>query len=438
MKPIRILACLLAIPIAAGAGAAESTTRPNIVFIISDDQGWNDYGFMGHPHIDTPRLDQLAAESLTFERGYTPVPLCRSSLSSIVTGLYPHQHGVTGNDPTLPGKGSNGQTGRPNPQNAPLYQAVVDNFARQPNLIRDLTSKGYISYQTGKWWEGDPTKTAGFSEAMTVGTGKGDRHGGAGLAIGRDGLGPIRDFISREKDKPFLVWYAPLLPHAPHTPPQDLLEKYLELAPSESVARYWACIEWFDRTCGELIDLLENAKLRENTMIIYVCDNGWIQDPAKRDRFLERSKRSPYEGGVRTPIMISWPAGLKPRRDKEHLATTLDLWPTLAGLLKTQCPDGLPVINLTDMRTLGSRNTIFGETYSHDIADVHRPAGSLENRWLVSGDWKLIAPYPAKRPRAEPELYQVSRDPDEKVNLSAAEPDRVRELTVQLDTWWNP
>src|SRR5438552_1926185 len=121
----------------ASARAADQAMPPNIVFIISDDQAWSDYGFMGHPHIATPRLDRLAAESVTFQRGYTPVPLCRPSLSSIVTGLYPHQHGVTGNDPQLPDPGVNAMTARTNPKYARYYETMIGNFSRQPNLVRD-------------------------------------------------------------------------------------------------------------------------------------------------------------------------------------------------------------------------------------------------------------------------------------------------------------
>ena len=92
----------------------------------------------------TPNLDRLAAESLTFKRGYSPVPLCRPSLASIATGLYPHQHGVTGNDPDLPDKGANAMAGRGNPNYARYYQTIIENFRRQPNLVRDLTGRGYV------------------------------------------------------------------------------------------------------------------------------------------------------------------------------------------------------------------------------------------------------------------------------------------------------
>jgi arylsulfatase A-like enzyme len=430
--------CLTAIVIASSLLPVASAAKPNIVFIISDDQAWSDYGFMDHPQISTPRLDRLAAESLVFQRGYTPVPLCRPSLATMITGLYPHQHGVTGNDPALPEKGINAQTGRSNPKFARYYETIVNNFARNPNFVRDLTKSGYVSLQTGKWWEGDPVKTAGFTHAMTAGTGKGDRHGGKGLEIGREGLQPIREFVEQAGDKPFLVWYAPMLPHTPHTPPDDLLQKYLKLAPSAPVAKYWACVEWFDQTCGGLLDLLEEKKLRENTIIIYVCDNGWIQKPDKANMFAPRSKLTPYEGGVRTPIMISWPARLKPRMDKEHLASTVDLWPTLASLLKTGTPDGLPGIDLTDEKAVAKRTAIFGEQYAHNIADVDHPTRSLENRWIIDGWWKLILPDSRNRPDAKPELYDLRKDPWEKNDLSAAEAERVKTLSGQSDQWWKP
>ena len=419
-------------------GTAAAPVEPNVVFIISDDQAWSDYWFMGHPHIATPSLDRLATQSLVFERGYTPVPLCRPSLASIATGLYPHQHGVTGNDPALPDPGVNAMAARGDAKYARYYETVISNFARQPNLVRDLVSRGYLALQTGKWWEGDPVKTAGFTDSMTQGTAKGSRHGDMGLAIGREGLEPIYKFIERAGDQPFFVWYAPMLPHAPHTPPDDLLRKYLKSAPSEPVARYWACVEWFDRTCGELLDYLDRKGLRENTIIVYTCDNGWIQNPGKANQFAPRSKRTPYEGGVRTPILISWPGRVKPGLDKEHLASNLDLWPTLAALLKTPTPKGLPGLNLTDARAVARRTRIFGEQYAHNIADVDEPTRSLEHRWVIDGWWKLIVPNSRNVSDESPALYNLRNDPWEQNDLARKETRRVKQLTRHLDAWWKP
>lgn len=415
-----------------------SGAKPNILFIVSDDQGWGDYSFQGHPHVATPSLDRLAAESLVFTRGYTPVPLCRPSLATMMTGLYPHQHGVTGNDPTLPDKGVNAMASRNNPKYRRYYETIIGNFAGRPNLVRDLVAHGYVALQTGKWWEGDPIQRAGFTQAMTAGTGKGDRHGGAGLEIGRQGIAPVTQFIEAAGGKPWFVWYAPMLPHTPHTPPADLLEKYLKLAPSEPVARYWACVEWFDQTCGDLLRYLEEKKLRDDTIVVYVTDNGWIQDPAKANRHASRSKLTPYEGGVRTPIMVNWRGKVQPRRDQENLASTVDLWPTLASLLKTKTPEGLPGIDLTDSAAVAARRAVYGEQFAHNIANVDAPTQSLEHRWIIEGEWKLIVPDPRNCPDAKPELYQVSRDPGETSDLAAAEPAKVKELSGKLDGWWKP
>ncbi len=393
---------------------------------------------MRHPHIKTPNIDKLAAQSLLFERGYSPVPLCRPALASIVTGLYPHEHGVTGNDPVLPDTGVNPMAARGNPKYARYYSGIVDNFSRHPNLVRDCVSRGYLALETGKWWEGDPVQTAGFTHAMTQGNAQGSRHGDAGLDIGRKGLQPIYSFIEGTGTKPWLVWYAPMLPHAPHTPPDGLLQKYLKVAPTPPVAHYWASVEWFDRTCGELLDYLDQNGLRTNTVVIYTTDNGWIQDAAKTNRFAPRSKLTPYEGGVRTPIMISWPGRIAPRRDKRHLASNVDLWPTLAALSKTPLPGELPGIDLTNTRAVATRKRIFGEQYSHDIASVDTPTRSLERRWIIEGWWKLIAPNSRTLPDRKPELYNLRNDPWERLDLTDKEPRRAKSLLRRLDEWWKP
>ena len=419
-----------------GVCSAAASPRPNVLLIISDDHGWSDYGFMGHAEIRTPALDRLARESVVFERGYSPVPLCRPALASIVTGLYPHQHGVTGNDPDLPDKTVNPQTQRTNPRFQPYYEKLVARFASHPNFIRDLTARGYVALQTGKWWEGDPVKTAGFTHAMTRGEGKGGRHGDAGLAIGREGLAPIYDFIRGNRGKPFVVWYAPMLPHAPHNPPPALLERFQKPGVPPAVAAYRACVAWFDQTCGDLLDFLERENLRTNTLIFYTADNGWVQDPDKPNRPAPRSKLTPYEGGVRTPLMISWLGQLKPRRDRDHLASNVDIWPTLAALLQIEAPDGLPGINLTDVRAVRRRQHIFGEHYPHNVLDVEAPTRGLEHRFVLSGRWKLILPASATAGAASAELFDLKKDPWELRNLAAREPKRVQELIRVLDHWW--
>ena len=140
-------------------------------------------------------------------------------------------------------------------------------------MPRLLTREGYVSLQTGKWWQGSYTR-GGFTNGMT----RGERHGDDGLKIGRETMQPVYDFISAaERDKkPFFVWYAPMMPHEPHNPPQRFVDKYAKVAPTLKVAQYWGMCEWFDETVGQLLKYLDDQKLADNTIVIFIVDNGWI------------------------------------------------------------------------------------------------------------------------------------------------------------------
>lgn len=414
--------------------------KPNILFLLSDDQAWADYGFMGHPHIETPAIDKLAASGLTFQRGYTPVPLCRPSLASILTGRHPHQHQITGNDPAPPNKTKEKEGTPPTPSPAAINNEITKTWQSHPNWIRSLKESGYRSLQTGKWWENNPVKQGDFTQGMTLGKPeKKARHGDKGLTIGRKSLQPIKDFISEPSEKPWFVWYGVFLPHTPHNPPKELLEKYLLKTENPNLAAYWACCEWLDNTIAELITMLEESGELENTLIIYTCDNGWIQSPNQLNHFAPRSKRTPYEGGVRTPIIFSWKDKIIPRFDTENLASNLDIWPTAAALCKTPLPENLEGINLTNFTEVETREAIFGASYLHDIIEHGNPQKSLTSRFIIDGNWKLISPTPLLgQLDTQPELYFITKDPYEKENLAKNYPQRVRALSAKINAWWTP
>ncbi len=395
---------------------APAAERPNVVILLSDDQGWSDYGFMGHPAIKTPRLDRLAAESVTFTRGYVPSSLCRPSLMSLITGLYPHLHLVTGNDP-------------PKGTDRNLMLKHVRRLATLPKL---LSEQGYASFQSGKWWEGNFAE-GGFTAGMTHGdVTRGGRHGDDGLTIGRQGNQPVYDFLAANRGKPFFLWYAPMLPHAPHTPPERLLVKYRDQTDSIHIARYWAMCAWWDEQCGELLDHLDQQGLAENTLVVYLTDNGWIQN-AESPQFAPRSKRSPYEGGIRTPIMLRWPGRLKPRRDDLALVSSLNIAPTIlaaCGLSPTKDMSGQSLLDVAAGST-GGRDTLQGEIFEHDIPDIDRAEPGLVYRWCIQGDWKLIQSADGKRR----ELYNLKADPREEKDLATVEPERVQQLAALLKPW---
>lgn len=423
-------ASLLIIVLALTSWAAD---RPNVVLIISDDQAWSDYGFMGHPEIRTPNLDQLASEGLLFRHGYVTAPLCRPSLATIITGLYPHQHGITGNDPALPDGGGLKQRGNPKYQHH--YETLTRRIETHPTLPRMLAQHGYVSLQSGKWWEGTPAR-GGFSEGMTHGDpARGGRHGDEGLKIGREGLLPIRDFIDRAvaDDKRFFLWYAPFMPHTPHTPPERWLAGYRDKAP-EHVARYWAMCTWFDETCGELLDYLAQKDLTENTLIVFIADNGWIQRPDSKG-YARRSKRSPYEGGIRTPIIVRWPAKVKPNQQSETLASSIDIAPTVLAACGFRATHAMAGVNLLDENARQQRQQIFGAAYAHDVADVDNPTKSMKQCWTIHRPWKLIVPNASHAWRTC-ELYNLDIDPHEKHNIIGTQAKYAAALHEELRSWW--
>src|SRR5688572_18827766 len=163
---VAILTLFLLLPWTNEAAARETSSPPNIVLIISDDQAWNDYSFMGHPQIRTPNIDRLAKQSLAFTRGYVPSSLCCPSLASILTGRYPHQHKITSNDP--PFDETDKSAGRKSQEYLRGREQMNVLMDRVPTLPKILSERGYLSFQTGKWWQGN-FRRGGFTHGMTDG-----------------------------------------------------------------------------------------------------------------------------------------------------------------------------------------------------------------------------------------------------------------------------
>ena len=426
----------------ASTSIAVAEERPNIVMIISDDQAWTDYGFMGHDAIETPNLDRLASQSAVFKRGYVPTALCRPSLMTLITGHYASVHGVTGNDPS-PKYAERGSE-LYNQRRAQLI-SYIDRFETLPEL---LAEQGYVSHQSGKWWEGNFSQ-GGFTAGMTRGfPERGGRHGDDGLKIGREGMKAVTDFVDQAvaDEKPFFLWYAPFLPHTPHTPPERLLKKYQTKDRPVTIAKYYAMCDWFDETCGTLLNHLDQAGVSDNTLVVYVTDNGWIQNPAKNG-YAPRSKQTPYEGGIRTPILYSWPGKIAPSERKE-LSSSIDIVPTLLAAAGVKIPEDLPGLDLLDELTSSTpihRNQIFGEGFAHDIADVEKPEASLLYRWTIRDQWKLLLTYDGEvnryqstHPRTErgPQLFDLVQDPTEQRNLAGQHPELVQELAKSIEGWY--
>lgn len=444
--------------------SGQAADRPNIVYIISDDQTWSDYGYMGNGSVHTPNLDRLAARSARFPNGYLTTSVCRPSLVTLMTGLYPHRHLVHFNH------GPPGNAAFNRIATAKAYvetrSAEFELIRRVPTLPRLLAEAGYRCLQTGKFWEGH-WKNGGFTEGMTTFTGPpasqtygGGRklpggeivahgNGDHGLAIGRETMEPIEDFIldCEAEEIPWLVWYAPYLPHQPHDSP----ERFYEVAkvkpgvdPHE--LPYYAAIAQFDETVGRLIRFVEANSDPENTIFVFVADNGWSPskqpEKARPEEFAhtKTSKRAPFDEGVRSPILVRWDGRVAPATHPEPVSS-IDIVPTLlkaAGLPETAW-SAMPGVDL-----LGGHDperAVFGEIYPGDASVLGHPERDIAYLWVRKGNHKLIVPY-GDRPWGGyldgEALFDVVEDPREQRNRigEAGVATVAEDLRATLEQWW--
>ena len=444
--------------LAAGEAArADADHRhPNIVMIISDDQSYRDFGFLGNDLVRTPHIDRLAAASARYPAGYVPMSLCRASLATLLTWLYPHQHGIHFNHPP-PGYG------KMRDMTAAQYRATraqTDDLIRNaPTLPALLARHGYATLQTGKHWEGHYAN-AGFTHGMTLarpagrlgdvtGTRKQTNgewvahgNGDAGLVIGRETMRPIRDFIATHAGRqPFFVWYAPFLPHTPYNAPPEYERGVRANGAPPHLVPYYANIAWFDDTVGALLAYLEEKALLDSTLVVFVVDNGLRPDPAQPTRQDARSKYSPYEDGLRTPILLRWDGRTRPG-DHPQPVSTVDLVPTIlsaAGLIREVTPrmrgrDLFPsAVGAEDLSPV----SVFGAIYPSDAASLGQPSRHVRGRWVRDGAFKLIVPGPGPRPLPTA-LYDLAGDPGETTNLAASPvlTNRIARMKRLLDEWW--
>ncbi|MDB4679386.1 sulfatase-like hydrolase/transferase [Planctomycetaceae bacterium] len=447
-------------------GNLHAADSPNIVLIISDDQAWTDFGFMGHPHVKTPHIDRLAKQSARYPNGYVPTSVCRPSLVTLLTGLYPHQHGVHFNHPP-PGNSALSKMTKPEYHHTRDQASYLIRSA--PSLPRILGDNGYQSFQTGKFWEGH-FRNAGFTHGMTVDVASpepayGNRklpdgslvahgNGDAGLNIGRDTMQPIADFLDAHGKQPFLLWYAPFLPHEPHNSPEKYRTPY-ENNPAvpKHLVDYYASCSQFDNTVSQLMQMIEARSLTQNTIFVFVIDNGWQPKETAHSQTGKypvdiRSKRSPFDYGLRTPILIRWDGHVKPATHKA-LCNSVDIVPTILDAVGCKEFSGkMPGRSLLPSameKTPLADGPVFGEIYPGDATSLGHPSRDIAYRWVRDGRWKLIVPH---RQRGDiwrnyvktVSLFDVVADPHEQSDLSknTQQQQRIQKMSKLLDDWWTP
>jgi len=408
---LRVVAVALAI---AGCGRAPDPP-PNIVLVIGDDHGYPDAGFMGSSIAETPNLDRLADEGTVFRVGYSTASLCRPALRSFLTGLHPIQFDRRRQHLERAGAGR-----------APLRER----FHTLPAL---LAERGYASFQSGKHPEGAYTDT-GFTHGMTTAAGRKGRL--QGIQIGRETMQPLFEFIDAHREQPFFVWYAPQLPHLPHDPPEAYLARYKDRGLPWFSPGYYGSVTWLDATVGALVAHLEQAGVRERTLLVYVSDNGW-QPPGPGvdyDYLLggARGKKSLYELGFRTPILFHWPERIAPGSQRDELVSIVDLFPTLLGFAGAAVPENRPGRDLRPLLADPSpdrapRRELVGTAAAlRTDRDGATPGGAF----LRSDRWHYLSYNDGREA-----LFDVVADPEETRDIVAENPDVARAARARILEW---
>lgn len=457
-RPRRLIAFVLALllPLSLPASAQEAPAPAGFVIIVADDLGWSDLGAWGNDFIDTPNIDRLAAEGMRFVDFYAPSPLCSPSRAALETGLHPVRTGFTDH---LPGYDR---------RHAPLRPLLNERFYLDPDLttIADvLSGAGYATAQFGKWhlalgafWDIAGPEAHGYAatERPTLIARLRMRLGGpapfqrwlreAGLEGHPDPLVFRTDyqtalgeaFLEDHADDPFLLVLSYNDPHTPIRAREDLVLKYRGRAAAQGVTEidpvYAAMVEQVDMGVGRIDAALAALGLREDTVVMVLSDNGGLEmpfwDDARTQQIttnapLRGQKGTLYEGGIRVPLILRWPAGIAPG-ETDALAWIPDLFPTVLGLAGIEADLEIDGIDLSRLLTAGEalpdRALPFHFPHYHNGP----PMAALRR-----GEFKLVELFET----GAIELYDLAQDIGETRDLAAERPELAAELHRELRAW---
>ena len=468
MKPLLVihaLAVLLPLAGLPSAGAAAEQ-RPNVIVILTDDQGFGELGATGNPLIRTPHIDRLAAQGVSLTNFHV-MPVCSPTRACLMTGRYNYRTGVI---------------------DTYLGRSLM--HSDETTIAAMLARGGYRTGIFGKWHLGDnyPMRAMdkGFQESLVLNGGglaqPGDppdpvdeqgayfnatlRHNGEWVKTKGYVSDVITDaavqFIQQKSDRPFFVYLPFNCPHAPHQVPDSYRRYYQgkDFGPAQfpasgyrgqighpmaanrdadDLARVYAMIENIDDNVGRLLAKLDELKLADNTIVVFFSDNGCQQHNGCNAGF-QGWKGTTFEGGIHQFCFVRWPGQLQAGRRVERIAAHIDLAPTFLDLCGVPKPekvkfDGLSLAPLLRGREVAwPDRTLFFQWHRGDAPERYRAFAAR------SQDWKLVQPLGAGEKwngKTAFRLYDMAHDPLEMHDLAAQQPDRVAQLKAAYDAWFD-
>jgi arylsulfatase A-like enzyme len=422
------------------AGGAES--RPNVVVVMTDDQGYGDIGLHKNPHLRMPNLDRFAQEGVQFSRFYVS-PVCAPTRASLMTGRYHYRTGVI-------------HTSR---GGAKMHGDEV-------TIAERLQAAGYRTGIFGKWHLGDnyPMRPSeqGFNEALIHKSGAIGQQSDAPSSYFNPRLwhnnepkqtkGYCTDvffdaalqFIEQNRERPFFVYLPTNAPHAPLDVEPRYVERYKALGLDDTTARVYGMVENIDENFARLLATLDRLGLRQNTLVVFLTDNGAQQ--ARYNAGLRGRKGTTYEGGIRVPAFFQWPARVAGKRTIDRIAAHIDLFPTLldacgvpdTARAKVDGTSLLPLLNGKISASTWPDRTLFLQCHRGLDPKQYQHAS------VVTQQFKLVT-YPGtfNREDLEPsltkptlELYDIAADSSEKNDVAAVNPATVEALRLAYDAWF--
>ncbi len=419
---------LCAIFLALTAATTVDAAQPNIVMVITDDQGYGDLGSTGNPIVKTPHIDALAAESSSL-KDYHVAPTCSPTRAALLTGHWTNRTGVWH---TISGR-----------------SMLRENEVTLAQMLKD---NGYVTGMFGKWHLGDNypyrPEDRGFEEVY--------RHGGGGVGQTPDvwdnayfdgayfhngKIEPAKGFCTDvffeqgerfirecvEEKKPFFAYISLNAPHGPLHAPQNYMDMYADQP--KDIQAFYGMISNIDDNVGELRAMLKRLGIYENTIFIFTTDNGTASGEKVYNAGMRGKKGSPYDGGHRVPFFVHWPvAGWNKQHVVAELTHAIDIVPTLLDMTGSTKPDsvkfdGVSIKNLLDPAVDVQWPDRFIITDSQRVVDPikWRQSAVMSQRWrLINGK----------------ELYDIKPDPGQASDVAQKHPEQVAKMREFYDTWW--
>ena len=399
-----------------GAAILAPERRPNVILIMSDDQGYGDLSCHGNPDLRTPNLDRLAEQGVEFTRFYVS-PVCAPTRASLLTGRYNIRcgvHGVTGGRETM---ATDETTVAEALRDAGYRTALIGKWHLgevYPYVPHGQGFEEYIGFRTGHWnhyfdapleRNGKPHQTKGYiADALT------------GEAI---------RYIEANRANPFFLYLAYNTPHTPYQVPDRYWQRFAAKGMPKELAAIYGMVENLDENVGRLLASVDRLGLARETVLIFLTDNG-----PNGDRYtagLRGRKGSVYEGGVRVPFFIRWPGRFAAGKKVETIAAHIDVFPTLLDLCGVKRPEGRPIDGMSLRPLIEGKaaawpdRPIFTHSERPGRENAMYPGAIRTQRFnLVNGK----------------ELYEIPVDPGETKVVAARYPEKFRELRSRYDDWF--